>query len=59
MLPEYRHLFDDVGRTKDPASNVLPEMFDRHMFVCESYNATFSLRISYQDFQHRVTGNVE
>ncbi|KAK4209446.1 hypothetical protein QBC37DRAFT_430415 [Rhypophila decipiens] len=47
MLPEYRRLVDNQGHTKDPTTDILPDMFERHMFVCESYNATFKLFPQY------------
>lgn len=58
MLPAYRDLFDGIGTVKDPNTSIPPEALEKHMFVCQSYNATYTLRRSYQDFQQSITGDV-
>jgi hypothetical protein len=58
LLPAYRGRFDDFGRLLDPEAEVPTDAFDRRMFVCQSYNATYTIRRWYQDFQQTVTGNI-
>lgn len=55
LLPEYRQFQNDQGTN----STAIPDSaFERHMFVCHSYNATYSLRRTYTNFQHAVASNL-
>jgi hypothetical protein len=58
MFPEYRGLVDDAGQLRDTATKVPTAAFDRRMFMCQSYNATYKIRRWYQDFQQTVTGGI-
>jgi hypothetical protein len=58
LFSEYRGLFDDFGRLLDPEAQLPTEAFDRRMFVCQSYNATYTISRWYENFQQTVTGNI-
>ncbi|KAK4443448.1 hypothetical protein QBC34DRAFT_443396 [Podospora aff. communis PSN243] len=58
LQPSYRSLFDDTGILKDPTNKLPFSAFDRRMFACQSYNATYTIHRRYQNFQQFLTGNL-
>jgi hypothetical protein len=55
FLPQYRNLANANGVNSTPVPD---EAWERYMFSCQSYNATYKLRRSYNNFQHTVTGDL-
>ncbi|KAK0623791.1 hypothetical protein B0T14DRAFT_495208 [Immersiella caudata] len=58
LQPSYRSLLDDFGNLKDSTKKLPFSAFERRMFVCQSYNATYTIRRRYQNFQQYLTGNL-
>ncbi|KAF2685989.1 hypothetical protein K458DRAFT_402540 [Lentithecium fluviatile CBS 122367] len=54
LLQEYRST-DELGFNLTPVPD---EAWERHVFMCQSYNATYSLKRTYQDFQQTVDGSL-
>jgi hypothetical protein len=54
LLPQYRST-DNMGRNATPVPD---EAWERNLFMCQSYNATYSLKRTYQNFQQTVHGTL-
>jgi len=54
LLPQYRNETNQ-GTNSTP---IPPEAWERHVFVCQSYNATYQLERKYVNFQHIVNGTL-
>jgi hypothetical protein len=55
LLPQYRI------QTGSPPANVTPipdSAFEKHQFMCQSYDATYTLERTYVNFQQTVKGNL-
>jgi hypothetical protein len=53
LLPKYR------VQTGNPPTNgtpIPPSAFEKHQFMCQSYNATYELERTYVNFQQTVQG---
>lgn len=46
LLPEYRSNQTDQGTN---STAILDDAWERHFFVCESYNATYTLKRTYNN----------
>lgn len=56
LLPQYR------TQSGDPPTNATPipdSAFEKHVFVCQSYNATYTLQKTYINFQQSVVGELK
>lgn len=58
LQPSYRPLFDDFGQLKDPTNKFPLDAFERRMFVCQSYNATYTLLRRYEDSQQLIEKSI-
>ncbi|KAH7370231.1 hypothetical protein BKA65DRAFT_589617 [Rhexocercosporidium sp. MPI-PUGE-AT-0058] len=55
LLPEYRL------QTGDPPRNATPipdSAFEKHQFMCQSYNASYAIRRTYVDFKQKIEGHL-
>jgi len=56
LPPQYR------TQSGDPPVNTTPiadTALEKHIFVCQSYNATYNLQITYIDFQQSIIGELQ
>ncbi|KAH7134949.1 hypothetical protein B0J11DRAFT_595781 [Dendryphion nanum] len=54
LLPQYRGT-NSLGTNSTPVPDAA---WERHAFMCQSYNATYSIKRTYQNFQQTVDGKV-
>ncbi|KAH8704498.1 hypothetical protein GQ44DRAFT_764111 [Phaeosphaeriaceae sp. PMI808] len=54
LLPQYRNS-SSIGTNSIPVPD---DAWERHLFVCQSYNATYSVKRTYQNFRQTVHGTL-
>lgn len=54
LLPQYRHT-DSAGHNATPVPD---EAWERHIFMCQSYNATYFVKRTYKNFQQTIDGTL-